>query len=105
MTAKDYLSDKKILAVEMLGNELFNILTSDGAKAIKREIPARGGIKLSKVRNFLISGDLLTIGDTVFDLSLIEVELSRKEAEKEIAAKAEEEELMKKLNGIISYRG
>jgi len=74
MTAKELLKGKNLTAIEIVNNLVLNFIADGityGIDVDTSNIPF--GETLRKTEDFSISGDVLTIENTLFDLNLIEM--------------------------------
>jgi hypothetical protein len=74
MTAKQYLQDKELTGVEIIGNKIINLVTGDiimGLDIDMTGIPF--GMSVNRVTNFSVEGDLLKVGGTEVNLSEVKI--------------------------------
>lgn len=74
MTAKEFLSDKNLSAVEITGNTLVNLVIDNVAYGLKVDTSnIQAGTILQKVTNFKYENDIITVGNIVINLLATEM--------------------------------
>lgn len=74
MTAKEFLTDKNLSAVELTGSLIMNLIVDNvphGLKVDTSSVPS--GTVLQKVTKFTYEDDVITVGNIVLNLAVTEM--------------------------------
>lgn len=74
MTAKEFLTGKKLQAIEVVGNIIINLVVDDLSYAIVAETSSfQVGTKIQRVTAYKKAKDVITYGNLTLDLATTEM--------------------------------
>lgn len=70
MTAKEFLTGKKLQAIEVVGNVIINLIVDGASYALAAETSSfQVGTKIQRVTEYKKTRDIITYGDITLDLA------------------------------------
>lgn len=74
MTAKQYLADKQLTGVEIIGNKIINLVVGKVVTGLDIDMTGiQFGVKVTRISEFILDGDILRVGQIEVNLSDVKI--------------------------------